>query len=147
MNHMFRKMRIAFSLMCGIVCLLLVGLWVRSYWWADGFDGSLVGWYIEGESEQGQMWAAAYPTGSAARWRFDALPTIPNNGNLELGAEYEYGSFGAVGFIPHWLAVTVTAALATLLGAGTQFRFGLRTLLIATTLVALLLAMVVYTAK
>ncbi len=31
----FRKLRIAWSVICGIVCLLLVLLWVRSYWWID----------------------------------------------------------------------------------------------------------------
>jgi hypothetical protein len=31
----FRKLRIAFSITCGIACLLLIGLWVRSYSHAD----------------------------------------------------------------------------------------------------------------
>lgn len=33
MKH--RKLRIAWSVGGGIVCLLLILLWVRSYWWAD----------------------------------------------------------------------------------------------------------------
>src|SRR4051812_31782842 len=28
----FRKLRIAFSITCAIACVLLIGLWVRSYW-------------------------------------------------------------------------------------------------------------------
>ena len=32
---MIRYLRIAFSVMCGIACVLLIALWVRSYWWAD----------------------------------------------------------------------------------------------------------------
>jgi hypothetical protein len=35
MGGMLRKLRIAFSLMSGIVCLLLIALWIRSYWWYD----------------------------------------------------------------------------------------------------------------
>ena len=31
----YRKLRIAFSVTCGIACVLLVVLWVRSYWWVD----------------------------------------------------------------------------------------------------------------
>jgi hypothetical protein len=31
----YRKLRIAWSVGCGIVCLLLIALWVRSYWWSD----------------------------------------------------------------------------------------------------------------
>ena len=29
----FRKLRIAWSVGCGILCVLLIVLWVRSYWW------------------------------------------------------------------------------------------------------------------
>src|SRR6476661_7413421 len=31
----FRKLRIAWSVLCGIACVLLILLWVRSYWWND----------------------------------------------------------------------------------------------------------------
>jgi hypothetical protein len=31
----FRKLRIAWSVACGILCLLLIVLWVRSYWSSD----------------------------------------------------------------------------------------------------------------
>jgi hypothetical protein len=33
----FRKLGIAWSVGCGIVCLLMIVLWVRSYWWWDQF--------------------------------------------------------------------------------------------------------------
>src|SRR4051794_14830990 len=32
----FRKLRIAFSATCLIACVLLIALWVRSYWMDDG---------------------------------------------------------------------------------------------------------------
>ncbi len=32
----FRKLRIAWSVVCGLACVLLIVLWVRSYWWIDG---------------------------------------------------------------------------------------------------------------
>ncbi len=31
----FRKLRIAWSVGCGVLCLLLIVLWVRSYWRLD----------------------------------------------------------------------------------------------------------------
>src|SRR6476620_2501344 len=31
----FRKLRIAFSATCLIACVLLIVLWVRSYWWYE----------------------------------------------------------------------------------------------------------------
>src|SRR5262245_26932319 len=33
----FRKLRIAWSIFCGIACVLLIVLWVRSYTWWDEF--------------------------------------------------------------------------------------------------------------
>src|SRR5436309_31493 len=35
MPRFLRYLRIAFSATCGIACVLLVVLWVRSYWWYD----------------------------------------------------------------------------------------------------------------
>ena len=32
----YRKLRIAWSVVFGILCLLLVAWWVRGYWWHDG---------------------------------------------------------------------------------------------------------------
>src|SRR5688572_16156142 len=37
MSNTLRKLRITFSVLCGIVCLMLIVLWLRSYWWWDGF--------------------------------------------------------------------------------------------------------------
>jgi hypothetical protein len=34
----YRNLRIAWSVAWGVVCLLLVVLWVRSYWWADAIN-------------------------------------------------------------------------------------------------------------
>ena len=39
----FRKLRIAWSVMCGIACVLLIVLWVRSYWWQDFAIATLPG--------------------------------------------------------------------------------------------------------
>src|SRR6266550_2296875 len=36
----YRKLRIAFSATCLIACVLLIVLWVRSYWWNDGISGT-----------------------------------------------------------------------------------------------------------
>ena len=36
-----RLLRIAFSAVCGIVCLLLIVLWIRSYWWQDFYSWRL----------------------------------------------------------------------------------------------------------
>ena len=35
----FRSLQIAFSAFCGLMCILLIVLWVRSYWSADQVYG------------------------------------------------------------------------------------------------------------
>src|SRR5689334_19264816 len=35
----FRKLRIAWSVFWGLACVLLIVLWVRSYWCSDVFNG------------------------------------------------------------------------------------------------------------
>ena len=60
----FRKLRIAWSVVCGIACVLLIVLWVRSYWYdtdplsiwqfdanrlsVDSARGSAIGIWFEG---------------------------------------------------------------------------------------------------
>src|SRR4051812_13876178 len=34
----FRKLRIAWSVFWGVAAVLLIVLWVRSYWWAEGIE-------------------------------------------------------------------------------------------------------------
>src|SRR6478609_7250090 len=34
----FRKLRIAWSVAWGLACVLLIVLWVRSYWWCDTYS-------------------------------------------------------------------------------------------------------------
>src|SRR5262245_21096640 len=34
----FRKLRIAWSVVWGIACLLVIVLWVKSYWWVSGIE-------------------------------------------------------------------------------------------------------------
>src|SRR3954470_6536128 len=34
----FRKLRIAWSVFCSLACVLLIVLWVRSYWYMDQLD-------------------------------------------------------------------------------------------------------------
>jgi hypothetical protein len=38
MLRYLRYLRIAFSAICGIACVLLCVLWVRSYWWSDSIE-------------------------------------------------------------------------------------------------------------
>ncbi len=130
MHRFLRYLRIAFSATCGIACVLLIVLWVRSYWWMDS-TGYLT-------SVQGKLFVQEYliinsPTGSAFRGPcgITSLPTgwgfVPIDGGVTL---------------PIWSLVVPMAILAAV--PWIRWRFSLRTLLIATTLVAVVLGLIVW---
>jgi len=50
----FRKLRIAFSATCLIACVLLIVLWVRSYWRFIGVRGMVGNCFVIIETERGE---------------------------------------------------------------------------------------------
>jgi hypothetical protein len=105
-----RYLRIAVTVLSLTACVLLTVLCVRSYCWSDGFQGAAQGWFIEGESEKGQLWAAAYNSGSAVGWQLDTFPTShAEAGKLVFYLGY---SSGAVVFVPHWYLTLAAAAVS-----------------------------------
>jgi hypothetical protein len=147
----FRKLRIAWSVFWGVACVLLIALWVRSYWWRDLWQT-----YIPPKailllsSEEGQAVA-----------HLEISDSAPGDYGLGLssydepayragwhGREFEFRWYrypnGVEVFMPHWFIVTLAAALGTIPWIR---RFSLRTLLIATTLIAVVLGLAVYAAR
>ena len=138
---MFKCVRIAVTAFSLTACVLLVALWVRSFWWIDCLEGPILwphGWSLT--STQGRFMLAgwseedpitAWAIGSIEVSSPYALPM------KSLGPVFAFNlsqSDGAYVHFPHWCP----ALLATTVGffAIKPRRFSLRTLLIATTLVA-----------
>jgi hypothetical protein len=141
-SRLTRYLHIAVTALCLTACVLLVALWVRSYSWID--SATLFGKY------------------SIASFRGDILfnrpmvltysgPTPPRLSPPRYGiTSIPAGQSGLIIFeggwaIPHWLSILPMIAI----GMSSWFRwhFSLRTLLIATTLIAVGLAVVVYAAR
>src|SRR6476659_989396 len=107
----FRKLRIGWSVLCGIVCVLLIVLWVRSY--------------------------------SQPEWKFLRLTTkqgllLKSNGGIGEVASFDDAARGFIPLaLPYWVWLLIAAIFAVAPSLGWRFR--LRTLLIATTLVAVVL--------
>jgi hypothetical protein len=159
----FRKLRIAFSATCLIACVLLIVLWVRSYWWSDDLFirlpnpqrkfviHSILGgtvWYSNERSARASAWTHKYwgvESDSVAALTKDL--TVSRTDNLFRIEVYSspMPSFSRLVALPHWLFVAVFAALAT--APWLRWRFSLRTLLIATTLVAVILGAIIFAAK
>jgi hypothetical protein len=144
----FRKLRITWTVFCGIATVLLAVLWVRSYWNRDNLNFRIPSIQtFSAESAVGQFGIFTYP--ETDRWipveyfvvSTSADPCHPadNKYGFKLNVD---GRYAAV-VVPHWLLV---ACLCTALVTHTQWskQFSLPTLLIATTLVAVLLGLIVW---
>jgi hypothetical protein len=152
MRKSLRYLRIAFSVTCGILCLLLIALWVRSYN-RTGDWGSVGG--IQWRSSQGKVLLLS----PSHRFRVEPPPYYRshtsylhdyNAGTLTVIEPFD-GPFvlhdgwknraNWVVQAPHWFFVTLVAAFAA--APWLRWRFSLRTLLLAMTLVAVLLGVLV----
>jgi hypothetical protein len=168
----FRKLRIAWSVLCSIICVLLIGLWVRSYSIIDSAHVKLSDDYIlcRTSSFRGCIYFCVdkaripndFPPRNLhqhvrswfwPRWGWWA-PTIQEyfNGQPMPKAEFPWFSYiGAKTFFslktPIWFWLIVCGAIAVASWIGQlSWHFRLRTLLIATTLFCLALGIIVWLA-
>ena len=148
----FRKLRIAWTAICGIACLLLIVLWVRSYWRLDMLQVTLVsGNKAILMSCQGAMRlscrSAILVSGSQPMWNLTSHPTtevIIAKPDSVFGFQAKRTAGGYSMTAPHWFPILLAAPLAIAPWIRQRARrFSLRTLLVATTLVAVVLGLVV----
>jgi hypothetical protein len=146
----YRHLRIAFSCACGIACVLLVVLWVRSYsihssksvWVTPNYRYYLRS--TEGKAillKQERIFFQGLEGSSATEWTFAGWKTFDGPKVLR---DLD-GSVRAVSF-PYWLLASMPALLAAFAWM-VNWRFSLRNLLIATTLVAVALGLIVATLR
>jgi hypothetical protein len=146
----FRKLRIAWSVVCGVACVLLIVLWVRSHSKWDrlfyhlpsggtaGFsswDGNII---VGVEYSRGASYSRGFEFESqlTSQWQLDPS----ERGFLFMRDSSEF----AVG-MPHWFPIILSAVIAAVPWA--KQRFSLRTLLIATTLVAVVLGLIAWSMR
>jgi hypothetical protein len=149
----FRNLRIAWSLVCGITCVLLIVLWVRSNWRVDTLEfkdsrklvavGSIRGKVVLSRS----FWLDSFGeedispefgfTSSDFAWDEIFPQTMFSlvNGPWEGDCEVCF---------PHWSALSIVVVFSAVPWLSRLTRFTLRTLLIATMLVAVGLGLVVW---
>jgi hypothetical protein len=145
MSNMLRKLRITFSVACGIVCLLLVALWVRSYWIQDVIWGWFPhGGYLQVNFDHGHVKVIANGERQEPKWRYRSrVPNVPKlTWYYNLDRASRYGWWLDIK-APLWFVSIVVAAAGAVPCVQWSKRFSLRTLLIATTLVAVALGLVV----
>src|SRR5262245_54765900 len=145
-SRLIRGLRIAWSVWWGTLCVLLVVLWVRSHTWRDvlfiptsdsnavGLSSKYGGVTIRPNIQSPLRYFDVAP------WhhRFKVKPGIQFGGDGEEEG-MEQIRFGIVYrpymtmYLPHWFLVSLSATLAT--AAWLPWKFSLRTLLIATTII------------
>jgi hypothetical protein len=153
----YRKLRIAWSVACGILCLLLVVLWVRSYGHSDSLPVMRMpsGKWTRINSSQGRI---SISTVRTPEWWKNARKRstfVPGKGYSVAGESGYFDSnglpLGAGGMpakqstLPNWSCVIGVLAIAAIPWVG--WSFSLRTLLIAMTLVAVALGLIVWAAN
>jgi hypothetical protein len=152
----FRKLRIASSVVCGIACVLLIALWVRSYGLADVLYlrisethavtfGSVQGGvsispdvrYAEGYFDDAWWKLQTEVVGKRKTDYWTQTPWYTRS--------FRFGIFGWTVCVPHCFLMVLFGAAAV--APWLRPRFSLRTLLIATTLIAVVLGLVVWAVR
>jgi hypothetical protein len=140
-------LRIAFSAVCGIACVLLAVLWLRSYWRFDYVSGmATASRQVEIFAIKGRLAIGTWAETTMAPWGHRSNPVAESQSTLQILERHE----NAIGFgivkpsvvMPYYFVVFVAGVFATL--PWLRWRFSLRTLLIATTSVAVVLGAIVY---
>jgi hypothetical protein len=156
--RLLRWVRIAVSALCLTACMPLVALWVRSYWYEDLVRGPFSksnSWYSR--SEAGWLTLGlSRATKATSHWSLISqnieerhraeLAHIAEGGTVtrwppRFGFRRQFRAYYL--YLPHWFVLLMIATFAVLPWIGWSKRFSLRTLLIATMLVAVGLGIVV----
>jgi hypothetical protein len=150
----YRKLPIAWSVMWGLFAVLLCVLWIRSHSVGNAVQWSATKWVgFQLTSMQGQLTVRRCDLDGAGHhggmdfpdWRLSQSRAGSfSNGPTTLGFNLAHLSFYIA--FPYWAPVTFCLALAVapVLIRHQRFRFSLRTLLIATTLVAVVLGIIAW---
>jgi hypothetical protein len=146
MSSYLRYLRIAFSAMCGVLCLLLIVLWVRSYWQWDALQYEDWSESREVTSQNGFLLVDKIYQKGKGRWWFGSDPAeFRADLGSQLSINWDDGNGDLMGSsvtIPHWLIVLFFVGLG--IAPWTRRRYSLRTLLVFMTGIAALLGILVH---
>ncbi len=157
MFRYLRYLRILWTVFCGVACVLLIVLWVRSYWWEDEiwlpFPGLA---HVRCDSGPSRLYIDKDYYSISKYWysfRYkgdgSGAVTLANRISQKYESKFGFGIWQKPGrttyIVPHWFPVLLFATFAAAPWySRIPHRFSLRTLLIATTLVAMVLGLIVW---
>jgi hypothetical protein len=155
----FRNLRIAWSVLWGLAAVLLIVLWARSYWCGHKIVGQLTtteAFILESRLGRIEVTIVELPYGSFRSVPFSIIAHGPQRsfGDTVIGFDapetvggFFFGRSGGFRWVivPYRFVLLLASVLAAI--PWIPRRFTLRTLLIATTLVALALGLIVWAAE
>jgi hypothetical protein len=148
----FRKLRIAWSVFWGLIAMLLIVLWVRSYWWKDVLvwvQGSARNVFSVGTLE-GTIEFAFVPSGDAEEQLLPAFCRVQRRVIRHVAiSSFAWSSSAPLTLLrfPIWVLIASVAAIGMASWVRLFNSFSLRTLLIATTLVAVFPLLIVQASR
>jgi hypothetical protein len=162
MHRVLRYLRFAFSAVCGIACVLLIALWVRSNWYWDELYNPISNKHlivVESASGRALLDLTGSSPGSPWYWhiseplhgRYWGGPLddfAEANRNQGIAGFAAYGNpWHVVYRAPLWFAVIVCAMVAAVPWLPWSNRFSLRTVLIITAVLAVFLVFAAHIMK
>jgi hypothetical protein len=148
----FRKLRIAWSVVWGIICLLLFLFWERSLWSVDQIVGQISSHgFIGIIIEPGACGIEISSETNVTPWTVISMPAdryfqILKDFDDRHSRIWGYFHFKHETFVlPFWFLILASMIVGTV--PWLRWRYSLRTLLIATTLLAMLLGLAVWATR
>jgi len=140
------KLRIAWSIVWSIVCVLSIVMWVRSYWRLVVLENRIGSQPVQISSVKGRVaFAKLDPRAATGKFYLNVVSGDSADWRKKGKSGFTYHDDGsAAAFIaPHWFLAVLSAAIAGTPWISRSWRFTIRTLLIATTLLSILLRLIV----
>jgi hypothetical protein len=148
----YRKLRIAWSVACGIICLLLIALWVRSYTVEDRLSRlkvSGVDWFTTAlVSNWGKVNVIHFRARNARvdPTKIHDWKLIRSKSESQIEAYFfKLTTKSTLIRAPHYFVIIIVSTMGAI--PWVRWRFSLRTLLIVMTLIAVALGAVIYAAR
>ena len=140
---MIANKRTAVMLAAVVGCSLAAALWVRSYWAKDVVYGWLgLPGYFQIDSSRGSLQAILNYERQKFLWRYDSYPPESLNKGWQFSLNKNHPWFGGWWLnitVPHYSAVPMCGLIAATAAWVCTRRFRIRTLLLATALIAVVL--------
>jgi hypothetical protein len=145
-----RYLRITWTVFCGVACLLLIALWVRSFWWTDSLDGPVL--WPNGCSVTSTNGRLMINDGdreeSVTEWDFLSFKFDDPVRGVDpqfLGPVFAFHPSEADETylcVPHWFLALIAGSIAFIFARGRSY--SLRTMMLVVTLIAIGLGLIAY---